>query len=137
MKNMKRKALIVAVMALLLVAILAMSVSTFAKYTTSATTGSNTATVAKWGFVVNAQAGGLFADQYGGTDSGLADAYVSGDTVFVDANGSGNVVAPGTTGSLTFSITGTAEVRSQVTVTASGTDVALTYDSDGAGSLPA
>ncbi|MBQ2712461.1 MAG: hypothetical protein IJF71_03695, partial [Clostridia bacterium] len=29
------------------------------------------------------------------------------------------------------------EVRSQVTVTASGTDVALTYDSDGAESLPA
>ena len=62
MKNMKRKALIVAVMALLLVAILAMSVSTFAKYTTTKSYTSGSAAVAKWGFVVSVQAGSMFSD---------------------------------------------------------------------------
>ncbi|MBQ3081394.1 MAG: hypothetical protein IJC01_03905 [Clostridia bacterium] len=134
MKNMKRKALIVAVMALLLVAILAMSVSTFAKYTTSTSINSNSAAVAKWGFAASIQADDMFADAYGAQTANLAskatwvaDSNDAG-TLSVKANSEGTeVVAPGTKGSMTFSITGEAEVLAQITVKVdASSDVYLT-----------
>ena len=129
MKNMKRKALIVAVMALLLVAILAMSVSTFAKYTTTKSYTSGSAAVAKWGFVVSVQAGSMFSDAYGAKDVAVSKAVAYGDAVNVKASSEGTkVVAPGTTGEMTFSITGTAEVLSKIEITVTAADVALTYN---------
>lgn len=135
MKNMKRKALIVAVMALLLVAILAMSVSTFAKYTTTTNISSNSAAVAKWGFAASIQANDMFGDAYGTATASVAskDTWVANSneagTLSVKATSGGTeVVAPGTKGSMTFSITGTAEVLAQITVKvdASSKDVSLT-----------
>lgn len=134
MKNMKRKALIVAVMALLLVAILAMSVSTFAKYTTTTNISSNSAAVAKWGFAASIQANDMFGDAYGAATSGVASkgTWVANSndagTLSVKATSEGTeVVAPGTKGSMTFSITGTAEVLAQITVTVdASSDVYLT-----------
>ena len=128
MKNMKRKALIVAVMALLLVAILAMSVSTFAKYTTSKSYNSGSATVAKWGFVVSVQAGEMFGDAYGAKNGALSEAIAYANGVNVKAESAGTkVVAPGTTGALEFSITGKAEVLSKIVIDVTASDIALTY----------
>lgn len=129
MKNMKRKALIVAVMALLLVAILAMSVSTFAKYTTTKNYTSGNAAVAKWGFVVSVQTGSMFSNAYGAKDVTVSKAVAYDDAVNVKASSAGTkVVAPGTTGEMTFSITGTAEVLSKIAITVNANDVALTYN---------
>ncbi len=120
MKDKKRLS-IICVAVLLLVAVIGMSAYTFAKYVTSASVTSQSATVAKWGFVVSANADDLFGSDYTGT--GLATK-VEGDGISVNSNNA--TVAPGTTGSMTFSISGTAEVLAQLTVTATGTDVSLT-----------
>ncbi len=122
MKNNKRKS-IICVALLLLVVVIAMSSYTFAKYVTS-DSATTSATVAKWGFVVDVDATDLFATDYTlGTGATLATK-ATGTGVAVDAQSA--AVAPGTTGSMTFSISGTAEVLAKITVTASGTDVSLT-----------
>ena len=78
---------------------------TFAKYTTSAT-GSDSARVAKWGVVVTAAGNEAFLYNY-----------ESGDVV--SAVTEQDVVAPGTEGTLGgVSITGTPEVKVEITVTA-------------------
>ncbi len=122
MKDKKRLS-IICVAVLLLVAVIGMSAYTFAKYVTSTEVPSTSATVAKWGFVVSANAGDLFASDYSVNGSETLATKVD-DGVAVDASSS--VVAPGTTGSMTFSISGTAEVRAQVTVEATVADIVLT-----------
>ena len=130
MKNTKRRFLIVAVMVLLLVAVLAMSVSTFAKYTTTTGVQSNSATVAKWGFVVAANATDLFGTAYA-SDANTATTQVvvkdntNGTAIKSTATTPANLLAPGASGSMTFSIDGTAEVLAKVTVEANGTDISI------------
>ncbi len=111
MKNMKKKVVIIAAMVLLLAAVLVMSISTFAKYTSTATTDANTATVAKWGLTIQADAAGLFGSEYGEADATTKLA-TTGTGVNVIADSA--VVAPGTTGFMTFTVTGTADVSAQV-----------------------
>ncbi len=120
--NIKRKPIIF-VAVLLMIAIIAMSAYTFAKYTTSTNVDSQSATVAKWGFTVSADATNLFASDYSVADEATLATKVE-DGVAVDA--ADVVVAPGTTGSMSFSINGNSEVRAQLNVTATGTDVSLT-----------
>lgn len=118
-KKQKRTATI-ASMAALLAVVLGMGGQTFAKYI-STKSYSETATVAKWGIVVNVDGTGLF-----GTD------YTGG--AIVNSNGAGvssasTVIAPGTSGSVSFKISGQSQVSSKVTVALTTTEVCL-YASD-------
>ena len=93
----------------LLVAVLvttSMISGTFAKYTTSAT-GSDTARVAKFGVVINAN-GETFEKSYNGVEAN----WTSSATV---ANASAKLVAPGTSGEMAkMTLTGTPEVAVRV-----------------------
>lgn len=111
-------------MALLLTVVMVMSCVTFAKYIITTNQQSNNATVAKWGWTVSADAANLFGEKYAAGSNNLSVVNDSG-TLVVSATADTNVVAPGTTGSMTFSIDGQAEVFSKITVTASGTEIAL------------
>ena len=120
-KKQKRTATI-ASMAALLAVVLGMGGQTFAKYITTSTTGTVQATVAKWGYVINANATGLFANQY--TE---AEADKGGDDgLTVKANDA--KVAPGTSGSMTITITGVSEVDAVVSFQTGSTwaDIKLT-----------
>lgn len=128
MKNTRRPLIILA-MALLLTVVMVMSCVTFAKYIISTNEHTNSAKVAKWGWTVSADASNLFGEKYAAGDGTLSVVANEG-TLVVSATPGTNVVAPGTTGSMTFSIDGQAEVRSQITVTASGTEIALKRGED-------
>lgn len=80
---------------------------TFAKYTTTGT-GTDSATVAKWGVVITAN-GSSFADQYATDDAGVG-------TIANSVIGTDKVIAPGTQGAMVAAtITGTPEVAVKVT----------------------
>lgn len=118
MKN-KRSLFIVVAMVLLLAVVIGMGGTTFAKYITTDSRAAQSARVAKWGFDVEiSDTDKLFGPQY--LESGVIDA--AGKAI-VAANGTSNVVAPGSKGSLSFSINGNAEVASKITI-----DLASTKD---------
>lgn len=107
--NRNTKLIILAIVLALVVLFLCIGGSTFARYIASKDAPANQATVAKWGYVVNADASKLFGKEYKDTVI-TAD----GTDAKVDVKASGNVVAPGTTGSMTFGVTGTAEVLAKL-----------------------
>lgn len=85
---------------------------TFAKYTTQAS-ASDTAKVAKWGVTVVAS-NALFEENYTTDDTVETFSYTG--VYSVDAKDDTDVIAPGTKGSMTFSIDGTPEVAVNVKV---------------------
>jgi len=123
MKNSRRPLIIVS-MALLLVVVLAMGGVTFAKYISTTGVHSNQANVAKWGFTMSVDATDLFNDKYEAASDNLSVVADDG-TVIVSADADLNVIAPGSKGSMTFSIGGTAEVLSKITVDAECADIVL------------
>lgn len=136
-KNSNKKSVFVIALLLLLVAVIGFGGYTMSKYVSSKS-DKGTANVAKWGFEVTAKGDGLFGKEYK-YDAGKSASVVntaSGVTLTVSAASAGegversNLVAPGTTGSMTFSITGTAEVRSKIEVSLTGNDVVLKYTTD-------
>lgn len=126
-KKDNRKSIFVIGLLLLLVAVIGFGGYTLSKYVTDKQ-ASGSASVAKWGFTVSADAKNLLGQEYkyDGTNSTVN---AGGDKVTVKANTSaGNIVAPGTTGSMTFSIGGTAEVKAAIEVKMNVTsDVVLKY----------
>lgn len=135
-KNSNKKSVFVIALLLLLVAVIGFGGYTMSKYISSKS-DNGTASVAKWGFEVTAKGDKLFgADyKYDGKSASVVNT-AEGATLTVSAASAGegversNLVAPGTTGSMTFSITGTAEVRSKIEVSLSGNDVVLKYTTD-------
>ena len=119
MKNNKRRFVIIASMLVLVIALVAMSVSTFAKYTTEKDIETGSVTVAKWGFVLSAE-GELKDDYVLYTDNGEG-AYVAGTT---------DKLRPGSNGDFTFSVRGSAEVKATVSVAVSVDDISLS-DAEG------
>lgn len=118
--NKKTRGIIIAAMVLLLVAILCLCGTTFAKYITSTSVPTQQATVAKWGFVVNANADKLFGTGYKNTEvkaASDAGVDVKSSVNLTDSTELRDVVAPGTTGAMTFSVSGQAEVLAQITLT--------------------
>lgn len=117
MKSRKNKKMLVAVAMVLMIALVAgMGAMTYSRYITSGTTGEQTATAAKWGFVVTVNAENLFGSDYK-KDGTNAVAKVDGSgKVVVNGTGEAKVVAPGTKGSMTISITGKAEVNAKLTI---------------------
>ena len=118
-KKQKRTATI-ASMAALLAVVLGMGGQTFAKYITTQS-ASATATVAKWGVVINADASELFGSKY---EDNVINA--SGDDIV--AGGDYDVVAPGSSGFMNFVVSGQPEVAAKITFVATGTDVSLEYN---------
>ncbi len=117
-KNNRSKAVIIIVAMLLMIAlVVGMGAMTYSRYITSGTTGSQTATAAKWGFVVNVKAENLLGKNYTKGTGNLATIVESnGVAVKASAGATDNIVAPGTTGSMDIEITGTAEVLSQLSI---------------------
>ena len=112
-KNNKKTAVIVALL-LALIALMCFGGYTFSKYVTSGT-GKGTASVAKWGYTASVDATKLFGKEYK-----LAAAKVStvdgAGKITVQANTANerNLVAPGTAGSMTFTVGGQAEVKARL-----------------------
>lgn len=126
-KKDNRKSIFVIGLLLLLVAVIGFGGYTLSKYVTKKD-ASGSASVAKWGFKVSADAKNLLGQEYK-YDGANSTVNAGGDKVTVKANTSaGNIVAPGTTGSMTFTIGGTAEVKATIAVDMKVTsDVVLKY----------
>lgn len=103
-KNKKTPYLVVTLACALLVT--GLGGATLAKYITEKDVDSASATVAKWGYVITANPENLFASAY--DETGVANT----NGVSVKAS-SGEVIAPGTNGSMTFSVIGQAEVAAK------------------------
>ncbi len=112
-----KKVMAIVAMVLMVCLILAMGAVTFAKYITSGTTGNQLATAAKWGYVVTVDASNLFATDYS-VESGTLATEVTGDGVAINA--ASVVVAPGSTGSMTINISGSAETLAKLTIATEG-----------------
>lgn len=110
-KNNKKTAVIVALL-LALIALMCFGGYTFSKYVTSGK-GNGTANVAKWGYTASVDTTKLFGEEYK-YDAAKAASTVDGTganlTVKADT-AKRNLVAPGTAGSMTFTVGGKAEVR--------------------------
>lgn len=123
----KRKSLIVVAMLLLLALIIGMSGFTFARYYTETGEKSNTATVAKWGFVLSATPDNMFGSEYKSAGTNISSTAGTGS---VNIQAASNVVAPGSTGTATFSVSGEAEVRAQVKISFVFNGISLTKDGE-------
>ncbi|MCI9031928.1 MAG: hypothetical protein HFK09_05350 [Clostridia bacterium] len=131
-----KKILVVLAMLFLLVAIFAIGGYTFAKYISSQSTGTQQATVAKWGYVVTVDTTNLFGDKYEADTNNVSTVTATGTTLSIAAKTAGNkVVAPSGKGSMTITITGMAEVAAQLTYTADSSvttsDIKLTRAESG------
>ena len=125
-----RKVLIIVAMLVLLATVFAMSGMTFAKYVSNTAIPTKQATVAKWGWIISTNSENLFGTNYGDYDEDSTIVSVKNDGKSVSSSGTTTLVAPGTTGYLTFTVYGTSEVRSLVTITADGTDEVYLTDGD-------
>lgn len=109
-----RKTAVIVMLLLALIALMCFGGYTFSKYVTSGK-GSGTASVAKWGYTASVDTTKLFGKEYK-YDTAKAASTVDGTganlTVKADTTNERNLVAPGTTGSMTFTVGGKAEVRS-------------------------
>lgn len=126
MKNKKGKKLVVlGAMAALLTLIGVSGSQTYAKYVEKSTVDSQSATVAKWGLVVDANAEKLFSDAYvkdGLTENAIKTTWGTNPGIIIKGETEGRVIlAPGATGSIKFGVHGKAEVSSRVTFSLNST----------------
>ena len=127
-KKDNRKSIFVIALLLLLVAVIGVGGYTLSKYVTKKSeTGS--ASVAQWGYNIDVKAGKLFGTDYK-FENTTSIVTAAGAGVTVKSSDEKNRVAPGTTGFMTFEVTGKAEVLSQIKISISDTDfsdVVLNY----------
>ena len=131
MKNKKGKKLVVlGAMAALLTLIGVSGSQTYAKYIEEAKVTTQKATVARWGFVQSVTVDYFFGKQYGSVVSDeltkVVASYNTDQSSTLSANArtsSGNIVQPGGSGSLTYTITGYAEVAAEFTFSANATEL--------------
>ncbi len=124
--NYDKRRFTVAIVALLvaLVLLLAIGGYSLAKYVTSGSSNGEAA-VAKWGYTVSTDTSNLFGKNY---KANVVSTNTDAAQLEVKAADDQNVVAPGTTGSMTFTVNGTAEVASKLNIVVSDVqDVVLTY----------
>lgn len=130
MKNKTRKSkkiLMVAAIALMVALVAAMGTMTYSRYVTNSDLAPQQATAAKWGLALSAETSNFLSKDYTGT--GLATPVAAGTGVAVKA--ANIVVAPGTTGSMTITVSGTAEVRAQFTLAIEGVYTEISAEPDG------
>ena len=112
-KNNRKTAVIVALL-LALIALMCFGGYTFSKYVTSGK-GSGTAKVAKWGYTASVDTTNLFGETYKLASTNVSTVDGTGAHINVQADTAGRkVIAPGTTGSMTFTVGGKAEVRALI-----------------------
>lgn len=121
-KENKKKVVTLSAMAALLAVVLGMGGKTYAKYFSEEKEATKSATVAKWGLILNQTSDdqNLFKNNY------------SDSVVALEANKV--LVAPGTSGSITYTIAGTAEVDAEINIsfdTFNPVYVEGTYDNKG------
>lgn len=110
-KNNRKTTVIIALL-LALIAILSFGGYTLSKFVTSGgSTGK--AQVAKWGYKMEIDGNNLFGKNYK-YDGVASKVTKNADGLTVKASGDYNVIAPGTTGSMTFTIGGQAEVKALI-----------------------
>ena len=129
MKNnqRKRRSLVVVAIILMIGLVSGMGAMTYARYISSVNVPAQQATAAKWGIVVTANADNLFGANYTDTDSDQLATFVESNGVAVKGTAGTDIVAPGTTGSMTITVSGVTEVRAELTlaVAAGYTDISL------------
>lgn len=130
----KKRAGILIVMLVLILAIGATAGISLAKYISSVTVETKTATVAKWGYTITADANNLFGESYGevGTTK-LAKVSGTNTVVVKGSSTSGAIVAPGTTGYMTLKLQGTSEVNALLTIDVTDFETIALANSDGKG----
>lgn len=134
-KKDNRKSIFVIGLLLLLVAVIGFGGYTLSKYVTKKD-ASGKASVAKWGFTVTSDATNLFGANYefktGATNSTVTKTNDATKLTVKASDENSQVVAPGTTGSMTFTIAGTAEVKAKVEIAFTAKkDVVLEYKKGG------
>ena len=109
-----RKTAVIAMLLLALIALMCFGGYTFSKYVTHGN-GTGTAQVAKWGYTVDVDTSGIFGEKYKKEAGAFSTITTANDGLTVKAESDGRkLVAPGTTGSMTFSVGGKAEVRANL-----------------------
>lgn len=122
----RKKTVVIVALLLALVLLLGIGGYTLAKYITSGS-GDGTATVAKWGYTVSVDTSNLFGKNY---KANVVTDDTTAANLEVASSSDANVVAPGTTGSMTIEIKGTAEVASKLNIkVADVQEISLTYGS--------
>ena len=123
-RNNKRKPLLVVALVLMVALVLGMGAMTYSRYISTAEMddGKTTATVAKWGYVVTINADNMFGEEY--NNGTITTSATTNDVrAVVDYTGDNKlIVAPGTSGSMTITVNGKADVLAQLSI-----DVANDY----------
>ena len=131
MKIFRNKKVLTAFAMLLMVAmVVGMGTMTYSRYVSSQSMdGPEQATVAEWGYVLTINQTGMFGTAYEGNVINEAFQETNDDKIDVKSKASAQLVAPGSSGSMTITLSGNAEVRAQITfdVTDASHDVALKY----------
>ena len=124
-KKMK-KGLMIGALAVLLGVVGYTGGQTFAKYISTVELPSQSATVAKWGLTANAVATEMFGTKYNEVADTVAKVTTTDSGLVVKAaTSTGNIVAPGTSGQMTITLSGQAEVDAKVTFAATLVDISL------------
>ena len=140
MKILKSKKLITVLAMLLMVAtVVGMGTMTYSRYVTQAgMPNAESATVADWGYVLTINSQNLFGKQY--EDNAVNESFAATTTDKIDVKTAGelDIVAPGTSGSMTITVSGNAEVLAQLAITVANTskDVVLVYKTTAEGGCP-
>lgn len=108
-----KKIMMLGAIILMVALVAAMGTMTYSRYVTTTDLDPQTATAAKWGFLVQANATNLFATDYTDPGTGLA---TKATTDGVAVNAENVVVAPGTTGYIDIKVSGKAEVLAKLTL---------------------
>ena len=130
--NRKRKYGISTIARILFALVMIMGIAVgnvFAKYVTKEEGETEEARVAAWGIEINVTDSNLFGTRYiwdNESSSSIIKEGNDGTAIIVANDSSSYLVAPGATGSISFTISGSAEVASKVSIDISGTkDVLL------------
>ena len=109
-----RKTAVIVMLLIALIALMCFGGYTFSKYVTSGK-GTGTAQVAKWGYTASVDTTKLFGETYKLASTSVSTVDGTGAHINVQADTAGsNLVAPGTAGSMTFTVGGKAEVRALI-----------------------
>jgi len=118
--------------------VVGMGTMTYSRYVIQAgMTAPEQATVADWGYVLTINSENLFGKQYEDNAVNESFAATTTDKIDVKTAGTVDIVAPGTSGSMTITVSGNAEVLAQLAITVANTskDVALVYKESDAGAV--
>ena len=117
-----RMALVLFVFATILTTIVS---NMYAKFVSEIDNDSPTASATAWGFNINFDGSNMFSQHYQGGVK--AEAGLKNEDYAVRAQAEGTVVTPDTSGEMVLTITGSAEVKAKITMSADGEDVSVKY----------